>query len=221
MAEFVLRDVALSIPDTMLTDNLTQALKDGRYEHTEANALSRHLRAGDRLLDCGAGAGYLCVLASRAGATCAGVEAGRETAETARANLARNGVDGTIEWGAVVPDSFTDDRVLFAMTRAFWASTLVPRNPGNVRRMTEVPALRIGTLLQQFTPTVLVVDIEGAEESLFETPLPDHVRLLVMEIHPGVYGRAGVAQIFADLARSGFVYCPQGSVGNTLVFERV
>lgn len=221
MADFILRDVALSIPDNLLTDHLIAALEAGRYEHTEANALLRHLRPEDRFLDCGAGSGYLCALAARVAGRVAGVEAGPQTAEAARANLARNGVEGSIEWGAIVPDDFNGDSVVFAVTRAFWASSLTPGGNTRVKSTSEVPALRFGAVLERTRPTVISIDIEGGEQRLFKTPLPADVRLIVMEIHPVVYGAAGVGEIFSDLARSGFVYCPAGSTGDTVVFQRL
>lgn len=221
MADFVLRDVALSIPDTLLTDGLIASLQAGKYEHTEANALAKHLHENDRFLDCGAGAGYLCALAGRVAASVTGVEAGPDTAVAARENLARNGVEGALEWGAVVPDDHDGDTVRFSVTRAFWASSRTPSKGARVKQTVDVPAIRFGALLDRVRPTVVVLDIEGGELGLFRAALPDCLRLIVMEIHPGVYGAQGVAAVFADMARLGFVYCPRGSVGDTVVFERL
>ena len=56
MAEYTINEVHLRIPDTLVTGQLDRALSSGRYEHSEAEALLRHLRPRDRFLDLGAGA---------------------------------------------------------------------------------------------------------------------------------------------------------------------
>ena len=42
-----------------------------------------------------------------------------------------------------------------------------------------------------------------------------------MELHPAVYGKAGIRRIFDALSAQGFGYCPAGSKGGTVVLERV
>jgi len=224
MANFVVNDILLTIPDKLLTGQLRASFTSGRYESSEADALGRHLRPKDRYLDLGAGAGYLLALAgAKLGASgVTGVEAGPDMVPVARENLRQNGVEGAkILWGAIVPDSFTDATVTFMLRRSFWASSLTP--PEGAANMTavEVPALRFGALLQTVLPTVASIDIEGGELELFAIPLPDCLRLIVMELHPAVYGKAGVKQVFDALSQQGFAYCPAGSKGGTVVFERL
>jgi hypothetical protein len=84
-----------------------------------------------------------------------------------------------------------------------------------------VPALRFGAVLAQADPTVLSIDIEGGEQDLFDTILPADLRLIIMELHPAVYGKQGTKRIFDALSVQGFAYCPQGSKAGTVVFERL
>ncbi|MDT8856957.1 FkbM family methyltransferase [Paracoccaceae bacterium Fryx2] len=221
MADYTINGVDLRIPDALMTGQLDAAMAGGKYEHTEADALLRHLRRGDRFLDLGAGAGYLASLAAgRTGAAVAGVEAGPDMAPVAQANLARNGAAGEIVWGAVVADDFGAGTVTFTVRRSFWASSLVPPPDARHTREVEVPALRIADLLARFAPTVLSVDVEGGELALFDNGLPPAVRLVMMELHPSVYGAAGVKRIFDALSATGLTYCPTGSRGATVVLER-
>jgi len=226
MAEFTLRGVALSIPDAALGGNLAAALQSGRYEHTEADAVMRHLVPGDRFVDLGAGAGYLCCLAGRVlgAAAVAGVEALPGMVEVARANLARNGLAGAeILHGALVGPDQPGGTVPFRERAAFWASALAPPGTATPKgmRLHEVPALKLGALLDRLAPTVIVCDIEGAERDVLDIPLPPPLRMLVVEIHPAIYGLAGTGQLFDALARRGFAYQPYGSHAATVVFERV
>lgn len=221
MPSFSLRGLTLTLPQTALRGGLEQALSSGRYEGQEADALLRHLTPEDRFLDLGAGLGFLCALAARVvgEAAVTGVEAGPETADLARANLAANGFPGArILQGAVTATETGE--VEFGQRPAFWASALKGAEgwPANARLL-RVPALPVGPLLADVRPTVLCCDIEGAEAAVLARPLPG-VRLIVVEIHPGLYGMAGTKALFDALSAQGFAYVPEGSRGATLVFGR-
>jgi FkbM family methyltransferase len=220
MRSFTLRGLTLSLPAAALKGNLEQALSSGRYENHEADALLLHLRPGDRLLDLGAGLGFICALAARVlgEAAVVGVEAGPETVKLARKNLAANGYPGVrVMRGAVVGAG--EGEVEFGQRPAFWASALQgpegwPENAEVIR----VPARPIGKLLARFAPTVISCDIEGGEREVLVQPLPG-VRLVVVETHPQIYGVAGVARINAALLGQGFL-AAEGARKDTLVFRR-
>lgn len=220
MRSFTLRGLTLYLPEAALKGNLERALASGRYENHEADALLLHLRPGDRLLDLGAGLGFICALAAGVLGEAAvfGVEAGPETVRLARRNLAANGFEFVkVMRGAVVAAG--EGEVEFGQRPAFWASALQgpdgwPENAQVIR----VPARPIGTLLAKLTPTVICCDIEGGELEVLTQPLPG-VRLVVVETHPQVYGQAGVAQISAALQAQGFVPA-EGARKDTLVFRR-
>jgi FkbM family methyltransferase len=220
MRSFTLRGLTLSLPAAALKGNLERALSSGRYENHEADALLLHLRPGDRLLDLGAGLGFICALAARVlgEAAVAGVEAGPETVKLARKNLAANGYPGVrVMRGAVVGAG--EGEVEFGQRPAFWASALQgpegwPENAEVIR----VPARPIGKLLARFAPTVISCDIEGGEREVLVQPLPG-VRLVVVETHPQIYGVAGVARINAALLGQGFL-AAEGARKDTLVFRR-
>lgn len=221
MPDFSLRGLTLSLPQSALRGGLEQALSSGRYEGQEADALLRHLTPEDRVLDLGAGIGFLCALAARVVGESAvtGVEAGPETAGLARANLAANGFPGArILQGAVTATETGE--VEFGQRPAFWASALKGADdwPANARLL-RVPALPIGPLLAQVLPTVVCCDIEGAERAVLAQPLPG-VRLVVVEIHPAAYGTSGTKELFDALSAQGFAYVPEGSRGATVVFGR-
>lgn len=224
MAEFQIRGVTLVLPDRLMTEQLERAFSSGKYEGSEANAILRHLRPRDRFLDLGAGAGYLTSLAGAVigKSRVTGVEAMPEMARVAQANLDRNGVqNGEIKWGAVVPETYPDTHVAFTVRRSFWASTLTPPEGAKNTTEVQVPAFRFGTLLHDVDPTVVSIDIEGGELDLFATPLPLDLRLIVMELHPGIYGKSGVKRVFDTLSKAGFSYCCLGSRAATVVFERL
>lgn len=224
MPLFRLRGVALEIPDHVLRGAVTDALTSGRYESFEADALQRHLAVGDRFMDLGAGAGYLCCLAAQVvgPAAVTGVEASPEMVTVAQANLGRNGFGAAqVLAGAVVPDGHRGETVSFGIRPAFWASAVAgAKLPANARLET-VRGLRISALLADHRPTVLSCDIEGAELDILATPMPPDLRLIMVEIHPQLYGAAGTKALFDGLSAQGFAFTPHGSRGATVVFERV
>lgn len=224
MPDFQLRGLTLSLPQSALRGGLEQALVSGRYENTEADALLRHLRPGDRFLDLGAGLGFLCCLAARVlGAQAVtGVEAGPETAALARANLDRNGFAAArLMQGAVVPAGQAGP-VAFGQRPAFWASALKGQGdwPENAQVL-QVPGLAVDALLAEEAPTVLSCDIEGAELQVLTGPFPPGLRVIVIEIHPAVYGLSGTKRLFDALSAAGFAFSPHGARGATVVFERL
>jgi FkbM family methyltransferase len=220
MRAFTLRGLTLYLPESALKGNLERSLSAGRYENHEADALLLHLRPGDRMLDLGAGLGFICALAAGVLGEDAvlGVEAGPETVKLARRNLAANGFPGVkVLKGAVVASG--EGEVEFGQRPAFWASALRgpegwPENAEVIR----VPARPLGKLLARFAPTVISCDIEGGELEVLVEPLPG-VRLVVVETHPLVYGDAGVARIVAALRGQGF-HEAEGEKKDTLVFRR-
>lgn len=222
MPEFDLNGIKLTIPQSCSTPHLRKELQSGRYETAERDAIMQHLRGDDRVLDLGAGAGYVSTLAGQIAAAVAGVEANPEMLEAARANIAANSVAGAeLLWGAAVPDGFAADTVSFTLRRAFWASGISRNVEDEGLRQIDVPALPLGALFQRFRPTVLIVDIEGGELELFDRPLPPALRLVVVELHLNVYGAAGVQRIFDGLSASGFSYCPTGSRGKVVTLQRI
>ncbi len=224
MPEFQLEDISLSVPSKDVGERVLRALAKGHFERDEARAMRAHFGPDDRLLDLGSGTGFIATIAGRiaAGEAVTGVEALPHMVDIAKANLVRNGVQGArILWGAVVPPSFEGAQVRYRARRQFWASSVLSTATEQRGRQMDVPALRLDTLLEMSRATVISCDIEGGELALFEAELPQKVRLIILEIHPGRYGDAGTARIFGALAQNNMVYCARRSVGATVVFRRI
>ncbi len=108
----------------------------------------------------------------------------------------------------------------FGQRPAFWASALKgPAGWPETAEVIRVPARPIGKLLAKLAPTAICCDIEGGELEVLVQPLPG-VRLVVVEMHPQVYGAAGADRIAAALRAQGFLPEPKGAKADTLVFRR-
>jgi len=226
LAKFLINDYIVHLPNHLMNDAIRKSMKGGRYEGHETVAVNRHIVAGDRVLELGAGVGYISMqIASRIGGeNLLTVEANPKMVPVVEKNLAANMIEGvTVINAAVVPDSVTVDHVSFHMTAAFWASSLntTLAKKWKSTKSVDVPAVRIGELMQEHKPTVVIMDIEGGEQGLFETPWPDYVRLLVVELHPQLYPDQVIKQIFDQMSAAGFIYWPVGSHGQVVVFKRL
>ena len=84
-----------------------------------------------------------------------------------------------------------------------------------------MPCLGIDALLREYRPHLVIMDIEGAEEHLFDAPWPDHVRVVMMELHPGRYPDTVIKRIVDCLSASGMTYDPGPSRGRILAMRRL
>lgn len=221
MPAYTLGDLLILLPEKMLTPSIRRMLDKGWYEIEEAKALRAHLRDGDRVLELGGGAGFLAALsASRVGAkNVTTVEANPEMVPIIEGNLARNGqADATIIHG-VVSEEPKQSAVDFFVPEDFWAATAINTNQSR-KRVISVPSVQLSDLLERYQPTVLIVDVEGAERDYFINGLPSGVRLIVIELHPDQYERWVIGEMFSRLAQQGFIYQPRGSHGAVVVFEK-
>lgn len=223
MAEFDINGVRLEVPDAILTERIIDKLKTGGYEAHEAAAVQGRVRAGNRVLELGAGLGYIASLASAiTGAqNVVTVEANPEMIPVIRANLDRNGFEAaTLLHGAVVGLDEPGGTIAFERKAVFWSGKLAGMDSAP-EAVVDVPMLPLHGLLAEYRPHVVIMDIEGAEAHLFERKWPRHVRSVMMELHPRQYPDTTIKQIVDCMSSSGLTYDPGTSRGRILGFRRV
>ena len=204
----------------IITPRIERPLRSGRYEGGEAAALRAILRAGDRVLELGAGLGVLSTVAAQAaGVECVtAIEANPDLIPIIRETHRLNGVTTVDLRGGVVTAEPGAD-LPFYIRSDFWASSMEPGSRPFVRKA-DVPRFPLPGLIADLRPTVIVCDIEGGELGLFDGADLSGVRAVVMELHPGVYGAEGQARVIAALARQG-LHPAQGNADSTVrLFER-
>jgi FkbM family methyltransferase len=220
VAQFELSGVSLEVPDRLLTKCIRDRLEAGKYEANEARAAQLMIDYGDRVLELGAGVGYvssICAMLAGAGNVMS-VEANPRLLNTARTNLDRNDCEETVLLhGAVVGAKVKGDRVHLKDAHAFWASSL---GAAEEEDTISVPALVLSDLLEVHKPTVVIMDVEGAEADLFDTPWPDFVRVITVELHPNRYPDTVIKRIFDGMSASGLIYAPHLSRGALVGFCR-
>ena len=223
MAQFEIEGLRLDVPDAHLTARIRAKLASGGYEALEARAALMRLRPGQRVLELGAGTGFIACLCARvAGAeNVTTVEANPDLLPVIDGNLVRNGVAGvTVLHGAVGGMEGGTAPLAFDAARSFWAGHIADAT-SRAGRVVEVPNLGLGPLLAQARPGLVIMDIEGAEAHLFDAPWPAHVKTVVMELHPARYPDTVIRRIVDCMSASGLTYDPGPSRGRILCFRRV
>ncbi|MGR3650114.1 MAG: FkbM family methyltransferase [Shimia sp.] len=223
MTVYTLKGIEVGIPDWLTDTQIAAKLASGDYENKESAAALQRIKKGWRVLEIGAGLGYVsAICAQAAGAeNVMSVEANPKMLDPIRANLARNGQsDVTLVHGAVVGNAHDAETVKFRAGALFWGGGLVEEGT-SPEDMVEVPAVPIGHLLAIHEPQFVMMDIEGGEQFLFEEKWPKCVRHVVLELHLSKYPRKVVKKIVDCMSRSGMTYDPGTSSGRTLGFMRV
>lgn len=177
---------ALTIPRAGVSPTLFWHLTTGDYEVPEHRLLHEHLRATDRVIELGAGIGFLANLYGR---RCPqtrhlAIEASPVMCDLIRTNTQHLGnVDVVNALAGRDPERATRD---FYIYRDFWASSTQPihlRNPDRqLVKTVQVPIVDIDALIAERECSFLVCDIEGGEDSLVRT-FELNVPKILMELH--------------------------------------
>lgn len=182
---------------------LLRALANGSYEQHEAKLLMEFIGIEDRVLELGAGIGYMGVLAMTycKPQSYVAYEANPALLPYIRRNMELNGV-----WfqarNALLADEVGDRE--FYVTPAFWASSLLQPTIGEYEQV-KVPAVDKNVVMAELKPTAMVVDIEGGEAEFFVGLDLTSVSKVLMEIHPAVLNDATLSALYAMLLKEGFM----------------
>ena len=219
MHEFRLNGVKLALPAGLATPAILEKLSDGTYEGDEARSADRCVRPGFRVLELGAGIGYVTTLcAQRAGPeNVLSVEANPDLLPVIEANLARNGMQGvSLMHGAVTGPVEEGATAEFAVSEGYTGSSL----DGKGRGVT-VPLISVHDLIRAHKPHVVLMDVEGAEADMFNRLWKCPLRFCVMELHPRKYHARVIKKIVDFMSQMDMTYDPVTSRGKILGFRKV
>ena len=200
-----------------LSPLLARHLLTGNYEAAERTIVSAFLTSDDRVLEVGASIGFLSLYCIKVLGVqqVALVEANPQVCEILRRNFALNDQSPPeLLECAVAAQSGT---VSLGINHHAFASSL-GRVAGEVRRI-EVTSKTLGDIVAEvsFRPTVLVIDVEGAETTI---KVADYLAFnkLVVEFHPEIAGFGPTANLVNSLHDGGFKEV--GRMGNVGCYVR-
>lgn len=205
----------------VITPAIRAAMLGGRFEAEESLQIPLIVRPGDRVLEIGAGIGFISTLLSRQRrvSSVLAVEANPNLIAYMERLHARNRVRKVRRLNAVLTNEPVASRT-FYLRQDFWMGSLVP-GPNPYLATVEVPTRNFDALLRDEGVSLIVCDVEGAEAFLFDGADLAEVDRIFVEMHDHITGLSGVARLFATLCMQGFVYDPRHSVGSVVLFQRL
>ena len=196
---------------------LAIAIVAGRYESHERSLLSGCLEDQDVVLELGTGIGVVATLcAHRLGSERVFTfEANPGLIPTARETFRLNDVTPILE-NCVLGSG--EGEMTFYVERDFWSSSTIKRSAN--ARAVEVPVRSFSEMIEKVRPTVLIVDIEGGEATVFDGVKLDGVNKVMIELHPHVIGSVKTQGVRDILRDAGFSAVRELSNGNNALFTR-
>lgn len=193
----------------------------GDYEWPELRALSALMRPQDRVLELGLGMGLVSgVLARRyPEARFTSYEANPDLHPHISALHKANGITNVEARAALVAPLSGGATRRFRIHRHFTESSLVAASADLSE--VDVPVHDPATVMAEVRPDLLICDIEGAEEELLPLLPLGGLRAAVVELHPQIVSRAGMARIFRSFLDAGLVPVVEQSFETVVAFERV
>lgn len=215
--------IKLPLDPAVISPRMARAFAKQTYEMREAAMARRVVEAGDIVLELGAGIGFISSFLRRhttAGAIVS-VEANPDLIGLIDATHRRNAIANvTVLMGIVAPRAQPGQTAAFYRRADFWASSLAP-DPAPVVDTVEVPVLALPDVLARYRPAVLIMDIEGGELDLFEARDLAPVQKIMLEVHPDLYGLAGMDRLLQSLSRLGFALDAEISGESVLALRRI
>jgi FkbM family methyltransferase len=220
-----LRLAGVVVPDdpAVLSPIVREAIRSGQFEATEARMLAGAVEPGDRVVEIGAGIGFISTLLARDARvrSVVAVEANPTLLDYMERLHRRNRVTSVRRLNVVLDDAAQDGGfATFYLRHDFWMGSLAPR-PNPYYATVEVPTYGFSALLREEDATFIVCDVEGAEVGLFDRADLGRVERILLELHDHVTGLSGVGSLFARLAAKGFVYDPRHSCGSVVLFRKL
>lgn len=207
-----------------LGPGMIASLARGAYERREFEAARAAIRPGARILELGAGSGFVGAAIARHCAPEAVLSF--EANPALLPHIARlysvNGLEDVISVRHAVVLSAPDapETATFHVRGNFLGSGLaVAKNPEKAQAV-DVPVVRYDLLKAGFPHDVLVMDIEGAEEAFLADADLAGVETVIFEAHRQIYGREGMRACRRALDGAGFAFDADLSKGGVHVWRR-
>lgn len=214
--------IKVAFDPAVVSRPVIRQLECGAYEVPEVSALGKVIRPDDHVLELGGGIGFMSAFAMQhidpARGAAVVYEANPLLIPVIKRTHALNGSAVTVENAVLAPGKVSGHAKFFRRFN-FPESSLDGEAPGVIEQH-DVPLVSFDEVLRDFRPTLLVVDIEGGEATVFDGVDLSCVRAAIVEFHPAVTGNRVVTEVIGRLAAQGLSVDLQMSRSNVLTFVR-
>ena len=198
---------------------IRKRLRSNQYEAKETEAALRIVKAGDVVMELGAGVGYMSTLiaSKRAIKSVHSFEANPKLIPYIQSVHAANGITNATVTNAILGkrkgtvDFYVRDNLL--------GSSMAVREGEIDPPSIKVDVLNTAQVLKDIAPNVLICDIEGAEVDLIPEMDLTGLRAAIIELHPQWVGPEGVNKVFRAFMDAGLAYYHRGSQGKVVCFR--
>jgi FkbM family methyltransferase len=192
--------VTLDVDRRRLPKSVVRALYKETYEDREAALVQHVLTPDDRVLEIGAGIGFISLLcAKRCGAASVlSYEANPDNEALIRRNFELNDLHPQLRNRAIACSN--DERELFIEPNIL-STGFINRGHGRAK---VVQCDAIADVVQEFQPNCLVMDVEGAEIDLLPAAPLEGITKIILETHARIVGDAAIRGLDIYLQSQGF-----------------
>jgi FkbM family methyltransferase len=195
--------------------SVRSALFKGTYEKFECDLVKQHVTAGAKVLEIGTGIVLVSLVATRLSGqgNVLSYEANPKMEATIRANYLLNGFEPNLRMKALTADG---RELTFFQDQNILSSSLHERD---IKSTTiTVPSVAINDVLKEAAPSVILMDVEGAEVELLEIADLSNVKVMIIEMHPHIVGHDVIDGLLESLNAQGFT--PAEQQHKTYLFTR-
>ncbi|MEM9107707.1 MAG: FkbM family methyltransferase, partial [Pseudomonadota bacterium] len=206
--------IVLNTDPEIVPKGIRKQLLQKDYETPELKLVRLGITAQDRVLEIGAGIGFV-------GIACAKIcgqdnilsyEPNPKMKPVIEANYSLNGMRPNLRSKVV---AVTSGELEFFFSEHVLSSSLVDRKQGTPTR---VEADAISAVVDEFRPTAIVMDAEGAEIDLLPECDLTNVSTIAIEMHPHIVGAPAISELRAHLGEHGFAETKR--LGKSALFQK-
>ena len=187
----------------------------GEYEKPELELVKSHLLPNDIVMEVGAGVGLVSSYCAK--------EIGSERVFAYEANpVLEQHIRNTYKLNNVAPTleiCLIGEQIgeqIFYAADAFWISSAI--QPEGQAKAIKVPVKSFNQEVRRINPSFLIMDIEGGEYEILNSPDLHNIQKIVIELHDHIIGNEKVEFVLSQLLQAGFRVT--GSASKTLFLQR-
>ena len=192
-------------------------LLKGHYQREERSLLDFAVVDGDSVVELGVGIGLLGLIAARLAGP-----SGRVFScsfDTASENIARRNYTINEISPKLVPISVGQDVQDHFSSESCGSRNLKSNTTEFSGMLDAVVSNELSSVLDQFRPNVLLVDLRGYENGFFRFDPLNEVQRILVKIHPKILGLKRCQELEVLLVEKGFYVF--GRMGDSVLFKRV